>query len=94
MEDQNIEKKPDESVGIILGIISLVCAVTGFLTIVGLVLGIIATVKGNNVKKEGGSSAGFILGVLGIVFNSTFMLIVLIFASFAIHAMSTMWAFL
>ena len=61
MEDQNIEKKPDESVGIILGIISLVCAVTGFLTIVGLVLGIIATVKGNNVKKEGGSSAGFIL---------------------------------
>jgi uncharacterized membrane-anchored protein len=61
-----MEKKGTTSM--ILGIIAIVSAITGFLTPVALVLGIIALVKGKKYRKENtNAKAGYVLGIISII---------------------------
>lgn len=85
-----VEKKGTTSM--ILGIIAIVCAITGFLTPVALVLGIIALVKGKKYRKENtNAKAGYVLGIISIVIAAVLIGGFFLMASrgFGYHAMGT-----
>lgn len=68
------------SIAMILGIIAIVCSVTGYLALVGLVLGIIALVKGSKIRKVSSSGlAGWVLGIISIVFSGVAILAIMAF---------------
>ncbi len=55
---------------LVLGIVSIVCILFGYGAILGLVLGIVATVLGAKARKEsqtGMATAGFVCGIVGTV---------------------------
>jgi uncharacterized membrane-anchored protein len=60
----------------ILGIIAISCAITGFLAPVALVLGIIALVKGKNYKSENtNAKAGYVLGIISIILAAVLIIV-------------------
>ncbi|MCR5846290.1 MAG: hypothetical protein K6G78_06995 [bacterium] len=65
-------KKGPEIASLVLGIVSLVCALFGWGALVGLVVAIVGTALGAKARKiaqTGVATAGFICSILGIVFN-------------------------
>jgi hypothetical protein len=72
---EDTRKRPGQAVAaLVLGIIGVLCAV--FIAIIGLILGVLATVFGSMARKDikrngkaGGpqATAGFVLGIIAIV---------------------------
>ncbi|MCR5809385.1 MAG: hypothetical protein K6G56_07465 [Clostridiales bacterium] len=54
-----------------LGVLSLICALFGYSSILGLVLGIVGVALGAKARKEaqtGIATAGFVCSLLGLIF--------------------------
>lgn len=83
-EETCVSKRTSDDLGsisMILGIIAIVCVITGFFSIIGFVLGIIALVKGAPVRKQSGTAlAGWVLGIISIALFALY--IILFFAFF------------
>lgn len=64
------------SIAMILGIIAIVCSISGYLSFVGVILGIIAIVKGSKVRKYSSSGmAGWVLGIISVVLGGAVTII-------------------
>ena len=58
------------AIAMTLGIIAIVSSLTGILSLVGLVCGIIAIVKGSKVRTISSSGmAGWVLGIIAVIFS-------------------------
>jgi uncharacterized membrane protein len=81
---------------LILGILSLVCGITGLASLVGTILGIIGIVQGNkNRKHDPLARTGFILSVIGLVLSSllfvAFIGFIALFGAMAWRPMGMYW---
>lgn len=63
-------KKTPATASLVLGIISLICALFGYSAILGLILGIIGVVLGAKARKinqTGVATAGFVCSLIGLI---------------------------
>ncbi len=80
--ENNPDYKDRGTAPLVLGICSLICALT-FSRLVGLVLGIIAVCISSSIRKENPhAEAGFILGIIGICVSIVFSGIILLLVFF------------
>lgn len=71
----------DDSTGLIIGILSLVFSLSGFLTLVGFILGIVGLSKNRTNKVGRGLSlAGLIIGILSIIGTIIYIVLLVCFA--------------
>jgi hypothetical protein len=64
------------SIVLILGIIAIVSAFSFYLSIVGLVCGIISIVKGSSIRHYSSTGmAGFVLGIISVVMATILLLV-------------------
>ena len=76
--ENNPDYKDSGTAPLVLGICSLICALT-FSRLAGLVLGIIAVCISSSIRKENPhAEAGFILGIIGICVSIVFSGIILL----------------
>ncbi len=76
--ENNPDYKDRGTAPLVLGICSLICALT-FSRLAGLVLGIIAVCISSSIRKENPhAEAGFILGIIGICVSIVFSGIILL----------------
>lgn len=76
--ENNPDYKDRGTAPLVLGICSLICALT-FSRLAGLVLGIIAVCISSSIRKENPhAEAGFILGIIGICVSIVFLGIILL----------------
>jgi thiamine transporter ThiT len=77
---QNPQRKDNSSmVALVMGILSIVCGLTGMMA-VGLVLGIIGIVQGNkNRLTDSEARAGFVCSIIGTALSGVFVLVVIAF---------------
>jgi len=88
MNNVPYEVKPNRKdnsglISLVLGILSIVCGLTGTM-LVGTILGIIGIVQGSkNRRIDSEAQAGFICSIIGTVLSSIIVVIaVILFASF------------
>ncbi|MGN0907037.1 MAG: hypothetical protein ACI4NM_07805 [Bullifex sp.] len=79
-DPDNGKRRGDEgTMPLILGILSIVLSLT-FSRLIGLILGIIAIVKGSQHRYEDNDAkAGFICGIIGVCLSSAFLLAIFAF---------------
>ncbi len=79
-EPDNGKKRGDEgTMPLILGILSIVLSLT-FSRLVGLILGIIAIVKGGQHRyADNDARVGFICGIIGVCISSVFLVAIFAF---------------
>lgn len=71
-KDHNIQEKSNAS--LVLGIIAAVFTLIPFFKLIGIILGILAIVKGYKYRSENGAAlAGWVLGILSLIFSSVVM---------------------
>ena len=81
--DNNKSKGDSGTVPMVLGLCSLILALT-FSRLVGFVLGIIAVVKGSKLRHiNSDANAGFVMGIIGICISAVaFLILFLMFTIF------------
>jgi hypothetical protein len=92
-EQQPYYPKKDNSstTALILGILSLVCGITGVASLAGSIMGIIGIVQGNkNRKYDAEAKAGFVMSIIGLILSSVVFIFFIAFLGLfgsMIHAM-------
>ena len=78
---------------LILGILSLVCGLTGVASLAGSIMGIIGIVQGNkNRKYDAEAKAGFIMSIIGLILSSfIFIFFIAFFGIFTTMFRATYW---
>lgn len=72
-------RKDNGTTPLILGIMSVIFSLT-FSRLIGLILGIIAIVKGSKAKDyDNDAKAGWILGIIGVALSGVLVFILLMF---------------
>ncbi|MBK5201772.1 MAG: hypothetical protein JJE21_09635 [Spirochaetaceae bacterium] len=75
-KDHDIQEKSNNS--LILGIIAIVFTLIPFFKLIGIILGILAIVKGYKYRSENSSAlAGWVLGILSLIFSSVSLLFIM-----------------
>jgi lysylphosphatidylglycerol synthetase-like protein (DUF2156 family) len=80
-EQPSYQKKDNSSItALILGILSLVCGITGVASLAGSIMGIIGIVQGNkNRKFDSEAKAGFVMSIIGLILSSIVFIFFLAF---------------
>ncbi|AEV30925.1 hypothetical protein SpiGrapes_3180 [Sphaerochaeta pleomorpha str. Grapes] len=96
-EQQPSYPKRDSSslTALILGILSLVCGITGVASLAGSIMGIIGIVQGNkNRKYDAEAKAGYIMSIIGLILSSlVFIFFIAFFGIFTTMFRATYWPF-
>lgn len=86
-ETQNVAEEPKKKNGmalasLIVGIVSILlgCCCSGYIGVVGGIVGLVLGIMGNKKEKTGMGTAGIVLGIIAIVFGIASIIIGLIFA--------------